>query len=65
MFDNGYISLEVLAVTLALPQKYLRELAETKRIPVLNVNGRLRFNSESVQDALEKLATDGGAHADE
>ncbi|HCO96625.1 MAG TPA: hypothetical protein DIU00_22245 [Phycisphaerales bacterium] len=59
MIDFRYISLEVLAIRLALPQKYLRELAESKKIPSLKIGCRLRFNSEAVQETLDKLAEEG------
>ena len=55
-----YISLEVLAVTLKLPQSFLRQLTEKKLIPFLDVNGRFRFNPETVQQALDDLARKGG-----
>ena len=60
MIDYSYISLEVLAIQLGLPQKFLRELAESKRIPTLKVGNRLRFNLEAVQEALDKIAAKGG-----
>jgi hypothetical protein len=55
-----YISLEALAATFRLPLNYLRELAKANKIPSLNINGRLRFNPEAVQSALDKLAAEGG-----
>ena len=55
-----YISLEALAATFRLPQNYLRELAKTNKIPLLNINGRLRFNPAAVQKALDELAAKGG-----
>ncbi len=51
-----YISLEILAAKLKLPQNYLRNLAESHQIPTLNVGSRLRFNPEAVQQALNKIA---------
>jgi hypothetical protein len=60
MSTQEYISLEVLAAKLRLPLKYLRELAKTNSIPSLNVNGRLRFNPVSVQQALDRIAEQGG-----
>ncbi len=39
---------------------YLRELAEKRTIPVLDVNGRLRFNLEAVQNALDEIAAQEG-----
>ena len=55
-----YVSLEGLTATFRLPLSYLRELAKTNKIPSLNINGRLRFNPEAVQQALDKLAAKGG-----
>jgi excisionase family DNA binding protein len=55
MKTTVFISLEALAVTLGLPQSYLRGLATQDRIPFLNVNGRMRFNAEEVQKALVNL----------
>jgi excisionase family DNA binding protein len=61
MFDerNTFITLDRLATRLNLPKTYLVELAEHRTIPALNVNGRLRFNVESVRQALNELATKG------
>lgn len=52
-----YVSLEGLTATFRLPLSYLRELAETNKIPSLNIKGRLRFNPEAVQEALNKMAS--------
>ena len=60
-----FISLEALAVTLNLPQKFLRELADKKQIPSLDVNGRLRFNPEVVQSALNQIAAKELAKAEQ
>jgi predicted transcriptional regulator len=60
METKQYISVEVLSAKTKLPQKYLKELAKKNVIPALNVNGRLRFNPEAVQQALDKLAAKGG-----
>ena len=56
MNDTIYISLESLARKLRLPQKYLREQAKSGNIPSLNVVNRLRFQEQSVRDALSKLS---------
>lgn len=64
MENIKYISLEALAVTLKLPQKFLRKLADQKQIPCLNVNGRLRFNPIAVQAALDYIAAEGGNDAE-
>ena len=57
MKTTKYISLEALAATFRLPQNYLRELAKANKIPSLSINGRLRFNPEAVQSALDQIAT--------
>ena len=59
MNTTEYISLEILAAKLRLPQSYLRNLAEKSQIPALNVNGRLRFNLVAVQQVLTGLAAKG------
>jgi hypothetical protein len=55
-YDREYISLNKLSNCLELPATYLKDLAKKGSIPALNVNGRLRFNPESVQLALDDLA---------
>ena len=62
MNTTAYISLESLAATLQLPQKYLKGLIQVSKIPSLDVNGRLRFNLKAVHKALDKLAGEGGNH---
>lgn len=52
-----YWSLAALAENTGLTKKYLRELAEQKIIPSLNVRGRLRFNPVAVQKALDRMAS--------
>lgn len=59
---SSYISLEALAAELCLPKTFLRNLANKGDIPKLDVNGRLRFNPEAVQKALDELAAKGGGH---
>ena len=54
-----YIPLSITAKTLGLPTTYLEELAKQHKIPALNVNGRLRFNPEAVQQVLDELAAKG------
>jgi len=51
-----YLSLEALAATLGLPQKYIKNLAQQGQIPFLNVNGRKRFCEPEVRDALSELS---------
>jgi len=59
METKEYISLEILAAKLRLPQSYLRNLVENSQIPALKVNGRLRFNFEAVEKALADIAAKG------
>ncbi len=55
MVSDIYISLELIAIKLKLPKKYIRQRAEVGDIPCLNVNGRLRAQEQSVREALSKL----------
>ena len=55
-----YKTLNVTASLLGLPTTYIKELAEKNKIPVLKVKGRMRFNPEAVQQALDKIAAHGG-----
>jgi excisionase family DNA binding protein len=52
----AYQSIESLAIELHLPQRYLRQLAEQKKIPFLIVGGRRRFNLIAVKAVLDRLA---------
>lgn len=45
---------------LQLPAKWLKQQAEIGTIPVLNVDGKLRFNLDAVEEALCELAAKGG-----
>jgi len=54
--STEFISLDVLAIRLALPKPYLRELARRGRIPSLHVGRWLRFDEDQVRDALRELA---------
>lgn len=56
MMKTTYLPLEALAAVLNLPQSYLRKLAKQKRIPLLNVSGRMRFQERDVREALVKIA---------
>ena len=58
MGDIGFISLECLAIRLALPQAYLRTLISYGRIPYLRVGRWLRFDEEQVRRALWKIAAE-------
>ena len=60
MFDAEFISLSRLSNRLGLPEAYLKNLAASGSIPSLNINGRLKFNPEAVQQALDKLAEQEG-----
>ena len=62
MYDETYITLSKLSSRLGLPEAYLKNLATQDDIPKLDVNGRLRFNPEAVQQALDKLAEQGDRH---
>ncbi len=53
---NTFVTLDALANHFNLPNSYLKKLAAKNIIPSLNVNGRLRFNSEAVQSALNQIA---------
>lgn len=55
MFVNQYISLDVLSTKLNLPHPYLNNLAETGQIPFLDVNGRKKFQENSVREALSMV----------
>ena len=59
MEDKSYITLDRLTGKLGLPGAYIKELAAGKKIPSLNVNGRLRFNPQQVQAALDRMAEGG------
>jgi len=51
-----FVNLNVLAQDFGLPAAYLRDLAISRKIPSLNVRGKLRFDPDSVTSALDKLA---------
>jgi len=55
MFSE-YLPLDALAARLNLPARYLRGLADAKKIPSLDVNRRLRFSEPEVRAALRRLA---------
>ena len=57
--DTTYYSLEAVAAKLNLPQTFIRQLADEKKIPCLNVRGRLRFNPAAVQAARDRIAEKG------
>jgi excisionase family DNA binding protein len=56
----SYLSLELLAIKLNLPQGYIRRLADRNLIPFLLVGGRKRVNPEQVRAALDKIAQGAG-----
>lgn len=58
--SKKYISIKTTAKILNLPVSYLKVLADNKAIPFLVVNGRLRFNLEAVEAALNELAANWG-----
>jgi len=53
---TAILSLEALAIRLALPKTYLRKLAAEGAIPSLDVSGRLRFDAAAVIEALRAIA---------
>jgi hypothetical protein len=57
---NTFISLDHLAARLGLPKTYLKQLAEQRSVPYLLVSGRMKFNPMQVQDALDRIASEGG-----
>lgn len=57
---TDYISLECLALQLALPKAYLKRLVDAGKLPYIDTgNGRLRFQEQAVRQALDKLAEKG------
>lgn len=56
MFDDGYITLDLLATRLNLPYAYLKDLAERGKIPFLSVRGRKRFNEKEVRSSLKVMS---------
>ena len=57
---KDYLSLECLALQLALPKTYLRRLVDSGKLPYIDTgNGRLRFQEQAVRQALDKLAEKG------
>ena len=49
---SQFLPLDALASTLGLPRDWLREQADSQRIPCLRVNGRRLFDPELVRCAL-------------
>jgi hypothetical protein len=60
MKDKKLYTLFGLSYQLKLPAKWLKQQAENGTIPALNVDGKLRFNLEAVQEAISSLAAKGG-----
>lgn len=54
--QTKFVNLNVLAQDFGLPATYLRDLAMSRKIPCLNVRGKLRFDPDDVAVALDKLA---------
>ncbi len=54
--ESTFISIDPLASHLGLPKSFLKELADKKMIPSLDVNGRRRFNPVKVQEVLDDMA---------
>jgi hypothetical protein len=59
--QTKFVNLNVLAQDFGLPATYLRDLAISRKIPSLNVRGKLRFDTDAVAAALDKLAMGDGA----
>lgn len=57
-----YVSLETMSAMANLPQAFIKTLAKNNDLPALCVNGRLRFNPQAVQTALDKLAEQEGGN---
>ena len=57
--ENTYISLDHLAARLGLPKTYLKQLAQQRSVPFLQVSGRMKFNPVQVQQALDLMASQG------
>lgn len=55
MFENQYISLELISAKLNLPEKYLSELVIQGKIPYLSVGKRKRFKEQAVRTALNRI----------
>ena len=55
-----FVNLKSLSKCLNLSENYLKQLSLEGKIPVLYVNGRLRFNPDAVRSALDELASKGG-----
>ena len=54
--QTKFVRLNVLVQDFGLPAAYLRDLAVNQKIPSLNVHGKLRFDLDAVECALDKLA---------
>ncbi|MHC4618354.1 MAG: hypothetical protein ACYTEQ_11445 [Planctomycetota bacterium] len=54
-FENAYISIDSLATRLALPKKYLLDLADAGKIPALTVKGKQCFREKAVVNALAEI----------
>ena len=59
MSTEPYISLDVLAASLDLPAKWLRQKAEAGEIPALFVHRRWRFSEAAVREALLRMQQEG------
>lgn len=63
---HAYLSLDVLAARLSLPQWFLEEEARQGRIPCLRVGERVRFDEDAVAAALRRQSNRAGPrHADD
>jgi len=53
---QSYLPLEPMASRIGVPKSYLRQLAERRQVPFLDVNGRKLFYPPAVVDALNRLS---------
>lgn len=56
MFEDGYITLDLLTTRLNLPRAYLQGLVEQGKLPFLSVRGRCRFSEVEVRAALKEMS---------
>lgn len=60
MTNEKYISIGVLTQETGLPKAFLKRCADEGKIPVLKTPKKLLFKLSAVQQALDKIATNGG-----
>lgn len=63
--SSDYLSLEALAVTLSLPQTYLKRLIDSGKLPYIDTgNGRKRFQESAVREALSQMEQEAVVRTD-